>query len=437
MVKRYLKQTWELMRQNKTFSLLYIAGTAVPLALTMIVVMYFHILISPVYPESHRDNLYELKTVGFTYGNENYTGGSCGLPLIREWFYPLKSVEAVTAIYYYNWSPFYIQLPDGVSELPVKCQSTDPDFFKVFDFRFIDGGPFSESDFHSRRRCAVLAASTARRLFGTEKAAGRHFTMDYLDYTVTGVVRDASMLTPLSYGQVYQPYTCLSNYDQLAQRKDTPVGPFTTCFLVRDKEQGRLMLAEIDELVRKFNLSHAPKGENIELSGPMPAWKRNLVPGNTDVNVKSLALFWGGLILLFLFVPALNLSGMIANRMESRQSEMGICKAFGGSRLRLLRQVIRENLLFTLVGGILGLAVSWSVLTFGCRWVIRMFNSNLFNDIFRYGGTEVELMPSMLFSPRIFLSAFLFCVVLNLASALIPAWKSLRRPIVESLNNKK
>ena len=67
MVKRYLKQTWELMRQNKTFSALYIAGTAVPLALTMVVVMYFHILISPVYPESHRDNLYELKTVGFTY----------------------------------------------------------------------------------------------------------------------------------------------------------------------------------------------------------------------------------------------------------------------------------------------------------------------------------------------------------------------------------
>lgn len=116
---------------------------------------------------------------------------------------------------------------------------------------------------------------------------------------------------------------------------------------------------------------------------------------------------------------------------------MGICKAFGGSRLRLLSQVIRENLLFTLVGGILGLLISWSVLTFGCRWVIRMFNSNLFYDIFRYGGTEVELMPSMLFSPRIFLSAFLFCVVLNLASALIPAWKSLRRPIVESLNNKK
>lgn len=437
MFKRYLKQTWALMRENKTFSALYIAGTAVPLAVTMIVVMYFHILISPVYPELHRDNLYELRTVGFAYGKGSYTGGSCGLPLIREWFYPMESVKAVTAIYRYNWLPLYIQLPDGVSELAVKCQSTDPDFFKVFDFQFIDGVPFSESDFHSHRRCAVLAASTARRLFGTEKAAGRHFTMDYFDYTVTGVVRDASMLTPLSYGQVYQPYTCLSNYDQLAQQKEKPVGPFTACFLVKDKEQGRLMQAEIDELVRKYNLSHASKDEKIELDGPMPAWKRNLVPGNADVDVKSTAFFWGGLILLFLFVPALNLSGMIANRMESRQSEMGICKAFGGSSSQLLRQVIHENLLFTLIGGILGLIISWSVLVFGCRWVLRMFTPYYYYDIFLSGDADIELMPSMLFSPRIFISAFFFCVVLNLASALVPAWRSLRRPIVESLNHKK
>ena len=434
MVKRYFKQAWELMRQNKTFSVLYIAGTAVPLALTMIVVMYFHIRISPVYPELHRGNLYELKTVKFYYGKRSSSSGACSLPLIREWFYPLKSVEAVTAVYYYNWSPFYIQLPDGVSELAVKCQSTDPDYFKVFDFQFIDGIPFSEADFRNRRRCAVLAASTARRLFGTEKAAGRHFTMDYQDYTVTGVVRDASTLTPLSFGQVYQPYTCLSDYERLAQQKDRPAGPFTTCFRVKDNEQGRLMLAEIEELVRKYNLSHASKDERIELGGPMPAWKRNLVSGNNDVDVKSLALFWGGLILLFLFVPAINLSGMIANRMENRQSEMGICKAFGASRMYLLRQVIRENLLFTLAGGMLGLIVSWSVLTLGNRWVFRMFDPYY---IYQMDSADVVFMPSMLFSPRIFVCAFLFCVVLNLASALIPAWKSLRRPIVESLNCKK
>ena len=52
-------------------------------------------------------------------------------------------------------------------------------------------------------------------------------------------------------------------------------------------------------------------------------------------------------------------------------------------------------------------------------------------------GVDILFTPSMLFSPRVFACAFLFCVVLNLASALIPAWKALRKPIVESLNQKK
>ena len=43
----------------------------------------------------------------------------------------------------------------------------------------------------------------------------------------------------------------------------------------------------------------------------------------------------------------------------------------------------------------------------------------------------------MFFTPTLFLVAFLCCAVLNLMAALIPAWHSLRKPIVESLNQKR
>ena len=50
---------------------------------------------------------------------------------------------------------------------------------------------------------------------------------------------------------------------------------------------------------------------------------------------------------------------------------------------------------------------------------------------------EMLVTPSMLFSPVLFLAAFLFCLLLNLASALIPAWRALRVPIVQTLYEKK
>lgn len=41
---------------------------------------------------------------------------------------------------------------------------------------------------------------------------------------------------------------------------------------------------------------------------------------------------------------------MISTRMENRLPEMGICKAFGADRGRLLRQILIENLILTCLG---------------------------------------------------------------------------------------
>lgn len=43
----------------------------------------------------------------------------------------------------------------------------------------------------------------------------------------------------------------------------------------------------------------------------------------------------------------------------------------------------------------------------------------------------------MLLAPLVFVAALSFCVMLNLLSALLPAWHSLRRPIIQSLNEKR
>ena len=69
----------------------------------------------------------------------------------------------------------------------------------------------------------------------------------------------------------------------------------------------------------------------------------------------ELIRLWGGLVLIFLLVPALNLCAMISTRMENRLPEMGICKAFGADRGRLLRQILIENLILTCLGGAAGL----------------------------------------------------------------------------------
>ena len=117
--------------------------------------------------------------------------------------------------------------------------------------------------------------------------------------------------------------------------------------------------------------------------------------------------------------------------MRRRLAEMGVRKAFGATRRTLLNQVISENLLLTLCGGFVGLLITWLLLYVFRSWLFFAVGNTAFTL------PEPTVAGEMLFSPLIFVIALAVCIVLNLMAALIPAWLSLRNPIVESMNEKK
>ena len=90
----------------------------------------------------------------------------------------------------------------------------------------------------------------------------------------------------------------------------------------------------------------------------------------------------------------------------------------------LVRQILNENLMLTLLGGVVGLLFSYLAV-----YAMRMW-------LFTNTSGEFSLNMEALFSPWVFLLAFVFCVVINLLSAALPAWIAARHTIVDSLNDK-
>ena len=54
-----------------------------------------------------------------------------------------------------------------------------------------------------------------------------------------------------------------------------------------------------------------------------------------------------------------------------------------------------------------------------------------------YSMDEFIATGEMLFAPVVFVSALLFCLLINTLAAILPAWLSLRKPIVESMMEKR
>ena len=429
MIKYYWKQAWELLKQHKLFSVLYITGAGLAIAMTMVVFVAHYIRVAPVYPETNRAETWVLKSVTVQRVKTRGSGSwQSSHQLVRDWWYPMQEAEQVSAVYN-SWElDDYIQRENLGSELNVKVKYTDPAFFRIFQFSFLAGKPFSQADFESGIMNAVVGEDLARRLFGTTEVVGKTFSLNYTDCRIVGVVKDASFLTRDSFAQLYLPYTTVAGYDKDSKSDAGMLGPYTVYFKVKDDAMGAALEAAMHEMVRKYNTSQ--EENKLVLSGPDVYWKSVYRRGNVPLNWWELIRLWGGLVL----VPALNLCAMISTRMENRLPEMGICKAFGADRGRLLRQILIENLILTCLGGLLGLCCVWTILIAGRNWVFTLFE--------RYGnsapeGVDTIVSFDMLFSPWIFCAGFIVCLLLNLFSALWPAWKALGKDIVYSLNQKK
>ena len=433
MIKYYWKQAWELLKQHKLFSVLYITGAGLAIAMTMVVFVAHYIRVAPVYPETNRAETWVLKSVTVQRVKTRGSGSwQSSHQLVRDWWYPMQEAEQVSAVYN-SWElDDYIQRENLGSELNVKVKYTDPAFFRIFQFSFLAGKPFSQADFESGIMNAVVGEDLARRLFGTTEVVGKTFSLNYTDCRIVGVVKDASFLTRDSFAQLYLPYTTVAGYDKDSKSDAGMLGPYTVYFKVKDDAMGAALEAAMHEMVRKYNTSQ--EENKLVLSGPDVYWKSVYRRGNVPLDWWELIRLWGGLVLIFLLVPALNLCAMISTRMENRLPEMGICKAFGADRGLFLCEILIVYLLLTCLGGLLGLCWVWTILIAGRNWVFTLFE--------RYGnsapeGVDTIVSFDMLFSPWIFCAGFIVCLLLNLFSALWPAWKALGKDIVYSLNQKK
>ena len=195
----------------------------------------------------------------------------------------------------------------------------------------------------------------------------------------------------------------------------------------------KAFMQELREVEARYNAVHTE--EPVDIFSELKSHYASVWDGlNMLFEVYDGGIWWyvAAAILLLLFVPALNLSSMVASRMERRLPEMAVRKAFGAKRRTLLAQVIMENLALTLIGGLAGLCIAWMAL-YGWRdWVFYVFSES--DNLY---GTVPLLKGEMFFGPAVFAIALLVCCVLNVLAATLPAWLSLRKPIVESMMIKK
>ena len=426
----HFKQALALMREEKLYSAMYIAGTALAIAFTMLIAEVYYVKVADIAPEVRRSSTYYLDYMPLK--NDTTRSKTIEHETFTSLFQTMKTPDCITGVTVSVIDDKnYMKLADGLHDRLVNVIQTEPGFFQFYQYRFVQGKPFTQDDFDNERPTVVITEQISDLLFGKGKEAiGQTVRINNLDYHVCGVVETPSALMEKSVADIWCPYSAKGiNASWGVSWRDLNI---EVAFSVPASKRDAFM-QEIKEIEARYNSVH--KDEPVKMAQMVRSHYSEVwddLGGIFSARGKNLTWYVAPAILLLLLVPALNMSGMVASRMERRLPEMAIRKAFGAKRRTLIGQVITENFVLTLFGGVIGLCLAWTALYAWRDWVFYVFS-----DSSKLYGSVPIVKGEMIFGPAIFLIALLVGFVLNVLAAALPAWISLRKPIVESMMIKK
>ncbi|MDD7437667.1 MAG: ABC transporter permease [Bacteroidales bacterium] len=417
MVQQYFKQAWRVLRENPVLSTITILGTALSIAMIMMLVMTDRVMHGNFAPENTRDRTLYVKSISVE-SKENGTNNSrLGLRTIKEVFLPLKTPEA---LYFYTGDRMGIRLPGGSTDVSMYVECTNGGNWRLFDYTFLAGRAFGEAEVKAADKVAVITDKAARQLFESDEVVGKSFILNgEEEFRVIGVVKQPSNLTNYANGSIWIPYTSTISLDV----NDTSLtGSFQLVMLAKNKKDMAKIRAEVATAVEQFNTNDPNYA--LYFRGQPDTYKQsiNRFSDIQDTQVKAYNRKQILLLLLFLLVPAINLSLMTTSRMKQRASEIGVRRTYGASTMNIANQVIWESLLYTVIGSMVGF-----VLSIGGFFMLRKI---LFKG---YSVAGMQLSVSDLMRPEIFLSVIIFCLLLNLIASIVPAVRASRSNIINNL----
>lgn len=429
-INLYFKQAWQLMKQNRFFSAVYIIGTGLAISMVMVLAVVYHIRTANIAPEVHRDRMAYMDQISYVYNEGNSTWNSgLGIRFVKEVIQILKTPEAIAVttapfFQFFQGGEMFASVPGIDMQPKIMYMGCNPAFWQVYDFHFLYGKPFTESDFESGVRTVVLCRSMARQFFGKEDVIGQTIQLNEVEYRICGVVEDVSGTLEDTYAQVWIPYTSMSNLaNESVSEREVTVGKLRANILLRNKKDLPAVQAELDQAVKRYNTTLAEGEVKNAMIQPTTF---TIMGVSSSKAYGAIALF----LLLFLLVPALNISGLNASHIQDRMEEIGIRKAFGAPRGTLFMQIFVENLILMFPGSLAGLLFSYGL--------VDMYKNILLANSYQHFITEdadvITLSAGMLMNWQVFLYAVTVCLLLNLLSSMVPVWNAIRENIVSALN---
>jgi len=409
MLKNYFKIAIAVLKRRKFFTFISLFGISLTLTILMVATALADKMLNPGYPDYHQNRSLYVERIEFKNTKQGWMNMSnLSFYFLEHYVATIKTIDKMAISSAQKSSNAYV----NNKKLVIAYKYTNADYWKVLNYKFLEGRPYGDQEIKSAERVAVISKETKEAYFGDVKSViGQYISADNINYRVIGVVENVPGSVRNLTGDMYIPYTLSTD------SKDTGLmGTYNAILLARSEDDIPKMKKEFAQMMKKVPIP--PDFDKIycNADGFKTSLTRRLAGNSTDDGLARVVTVGGIFVLLFLLLPTINLVNINITRIMERSSEIGVRKAFGASSKTLVYQFIVENLILTLLGGIIG--VFLSVL------VIYLINASDYISNFNLSMNITVLFLSLL-----------TCVLFGLISGVYPAWRMSKLNIVKALKS--
>ena len=287
----------------------------------------------------------------------------------------------------------------------------DSDYFGVYDYTVTNGRYFLPSDYESYRKVAIVDAKTVSTLFQGEDPIGKTIEIMSEPFIVVGLADTESDFRPV--------IETLNDYYLYADTSSghifVPDSVWPIIYRYDEPQSVAVKAKSTDDMAAagKAVADALTKSQIGEEDSHFSYQNRNLLEQAQQLqemsNATNRQLIW--IASISLLVGGIGVMNIMLVSVAERVSEIGLRKAVGAKRRKILGQFLTEAAVLTCTGGVLGVAAGIGVS----------------KALSKFSGT-----PSAISVPAIVI-AVVFSVCIGILFGLLPAIKAANMNPIEAL----
>ena len=297
----------------------------------------------------------QLNQNGYPY-SMNWNPIPTGVRLItKETRQELQEIREVQKVSLYHTRNYSDQVFYRNSQFNGEIYGVDENYLSVYGYQVKSGRGFVETDFTECRKVVLVDTNTVTNLFGGENPVNKTIEICQDAFTVIGVVAlseefaptinslsDYYMYADTSSGAVYLPDNTWPTVFQFDEPQNVAIKVSNTDAMATVGKTAADLLTE-KQIVDPDNSSFDYRSQDM-LEQAQQLQKMSESTNTQLIWIASISLLVGGIGVMNIMLVS----------VTERTAEIGLKKAIGAKKKRILLQFLTESAVLTSLGGIIG-----------------------------------------------------------------------------------